>query len=63
MIAQRPNGPADAPDEPIEPPPKRDLAALPPASVQDMYDAALERTAADDSPALLRYMSVLLAAS
>ncbi|HLM05839.1 MAG TPA: hypothetical protein VK402_11700 [Blastococcus sp.] len=62
MTAEQPGDPAHALGETIVTTAGEDVAE-PPASIQRLYDTALERAAVDGSPASQRYLSVLLAAS
>lgn len=62
MTAEQPSGPCHPLGEAVEQTAGED-AAEQPASIQRLYDTALERAAVDGSPASPRYLSVLLAAS
>jgi hypothetical protein len=63
MTAERPGRPCHALGEPVEQTAGANDAAEQPASIQRLYDTALERAAVEGSPASQRYLSVLLPAS
>ena len=63
MTADRPGGPSVVEGEPVEQTAGDDMTAEQPATIQRLYDTAMERAAVHGSPASKRYLSVLLAAS